>query len=1614
MKKYIKNLISLLCVFALVCSTFIAATAEETATDYTEDYKTIIDRWEETIIGDGNPDMTDKVISEKVESITSDAKAYWDSMSRPTEEEAAAGMTLAQKWLSNTERWSPEGEYNGVYPIEHKGYIWADESANPAALVARTRFAAVQTSLERLRTMAIAYRISADSTIKGNAILKNDIYAALEFICTYWYCPNAVQFGNWWYWQIGVPMALRDVLVLLYDDIVAEKADLLNLCLTAIDTFPPLPGHTMDGANLADRSAIQIVYGALWQREDIIQNGSNGIASVLTYVTKASGFYEADGSFIQHIYYAYTGSYGSSVMRSIAPALVSINGTPFDISDEKKENLANIIFDVYEPVFYNGTVMQMTYGRSITSNHGSIGGYISGKTIINAIAMLGDILGEEYSKRIKSFSKYHIQCLISEEALALYDYYANTDLGVYLFAKAILEDENIVARDSYNMSNIFFNMDRVVQHNNKYSLGLSMSSTRISSFEGGNGNNRKGWYTGSGMLYVYNNDYSKFTDHIWYTIDSYRLPGTTVLRGVPNLPYTDEGIALGQSAWAGGTSIGNYSTAGMQLQPYKQTLNAKKSWFMFDNEVVALGTDITSTDGSTIESTVENIKILDDNSNEFVIDGTIQENTLVTDGVATATTINKWAYLSGNNAKSSMGYYFPESANLNIIREARTGKKRDVDTSTSVEADYVEYTKNYLTMYYDHGQYGNGDNSYSYVLLPSATQAETKTYSENADIEILANNENVQAVTDKKLGITGANFWNNKAATVQKDGKDYITSNGQSSVMVEETDSEITIAVSDPTQLNTEKFCIEVNASAASVLQSHEDITVLQYSPSVIIEVDPTSDKAAFQGETKTIVLEKGENPDTTEIAPALGDDVELTIIEDVETVIKLDFAGTRPVSFTISGAPDGTTVDKFGVVYIPETLKNGKYTFNVTATNEFGSDSVTFNVTRKVYAVTPVKSVVYYNFDEAEGTYVSTYSNIGTIAAANDLNANITDSTEWVDGVVGTALEFDSLDDGLSMVKVADEDQDAIGLNVTKGIFGGQTEFDFWVKFYDNPKDREQMIFAKNHSSANIPYGVKVNTDGQIGYCWGASWTYSNSLDWNTDEWYHISIIRNSSNVVTIQRDSIDVGAVGTVGSAIYVKTGICINDGKFFNSNNYFNGAIDELTIGGKGSGDSIRQVGKVTFVADGNTISPQYVKLNNTATEPTAPTKENAIFAGWYTDSKCTNKYDFTTPVTTDFALYAGWVDFGRTETKTPTKSFIYYNFNEGSGSAIGTQSTHNYISSKYSAYDFGATISDSTEWVKGFVGAGLNFNSINDTLKMNSSTTNAYDYAIRMSPRLVGTTEYDFWVKFNENPVTTGREQIIILRSNYNKLIYWGVKVNASGQIVLITQGKENSSSTLNWNTNEWYHITITQDKNNLVTFKRDGLSVGTSEGTEPASSKVGIYINNTADTNAKNLITSSNYFNGILDELCLGNAGVGESVRVRSKVNFNTNGADYIEPQYPFYDETATEIVPIKDGYNFAGWYTDAEFTTKYDFTQLVTSDITLYAKWEKQSVIGDANGDGEIATDDMILLRQYLLGTINTEIADITVFDVYADGVINLKDLIRYKKYFAGVVNKLG
>ena len=202
-----------------------------------------------------------------------------------------------------------------------------------------------------------------------------------------------------------------------------------------------------------------------------------------------------------------------------------------------------------------------------------------------------------------------------------------------------------------------------------------MHSDRIRNYEWLNGENPRGWYTADGMTYLYLHpeDYNFI---FWSTVDAHRLPGITVDRD-PSRPDGVGCCALMPNSWVGGAALaGAYGVAGMDFQQHDYSnmdLRARKSWFMFDDEIVALGAGINSTSGRTIETVVENRSLNSQGDNDLIVDGTVQPST---PGWTEQLTSVNWFHLADTG-----GYVFPGGADLNFLREERAGKNEDINTA---------------------------------------------------------------------------------------------------------------------------------------------------------------------------------------------------------------------------------------------------------------------------------------------------------------------------------------------------------------------------------------------------------------------------------------------------------------------------------------------------------------------------------------------------------------------------------------------------------------------------------------------------------------------------------------------------------------------------------------------------------------------------------------------------------------------------------------------------------------------------------------------------------------------------------------------------------------------
>ena len=60
-------------------------------------------------------------------------------------------------------------------------------------------------------------------------------------------------------------------------------------------------------------------------------------------------------------------------------------------------------------------------------------------------------------------------------------------------------------------------------------------------------------------------------------------------------------------------------------------------------------------------------------------------------------------------------------------------------------------------------------------------------------------------------------------------------------------------------------------------------------------------------------------------------------------------------------------------------------------------------------------------------------------------------------------------------------------------------------------------------------------------------------------------------------------------------------------------------------------------------------------------------------------------------------------------------------------------------------------------------------------------------------------------------------------------------------------------------------------------------------------------------------------------------------------------------------------------------------------------------------VTGDVNGDGNVKSNDLLLLKKYLMGFIEAKDINMANADVTGDGEVKANDLLQLKKYLLGL-----
>lgn len=368
--------------------------------------------------------------------------------------------------------------------------------------------------------------------------------------------------------------------------------------------------------------------------------------------------------------------------------------------------------------------------------------------------------------------------------------------------------------------------------------------------------------------------------------------------------------------------------------------------------------------------------------------------------------------------------------------------------------------------------------------------------------------------------------------------------------------------------------------------------------------------------------------------------------------------------------------------------------------------------------------------------------------------------------------------------------------------------------------------------------------------------------------------------------------------------------------------------------------RPVYNVVFDSCGGaSVETQRVEEDSLATEPTV-TREGHTFVAW--------DYDFTRPITESTVIKASW---------TPLEYTITLNANGGSvestTSKIQYGKKYTLESPTREYYEFLGwyyedKLVDSNEW---------NIPS-NATLV---AKWQPWEYTISYSLN-GGTLDGN-----NPTVYTVESKDITLISPTKTGYIFtgWtGTELTAPTTAVTIPAGSVGHREYVaNW-APETYAITYnlnggSNDSNNPTAYTIESEDISLAAPTRTGYTFAGWYTSESfAEGSEITLI-----FKGSVGALSVYAKWTAKTVTVTLydlinfnptfTVSFDLNGASGTAPAAQTVTKTVALTypeIPTRDGYVFTGWYTTPSCTEEYDFSDNITSDITLYAGWVAYSI----------------------------------------------------------------
>lgn len=538
------------------------------------------------------------------------------------------------------------------------------------------------------------------------------------------------------YWQTRLPISVN-----WFQQDIGKQVEFMPILILMRDYLPQtlindicsyfvIAPANNTGANLIEMASSVLVRGVLQNNKQLIIESRINIQSVCNVMNKLNDGIQVDNSFLFHGLLPFSTAYNLSILRAIALWSNIMKGLSFAFSDTYRLNTRNALLQGNRWFIWGDKIDYGTGGRCISRPEG-----------LNSID----------------------QTLTLQRMIKLDPDYASsyTDMLSYI---------NKQKKDTLCGNKMFYRADYMVHRKPSYYLSVKMFSSRVSADECGNGENLKGYWLGcGGTCLMRDGDEFKGVFPLW---DWTKIPGTTSANELPTFSWD-----LKQPAtFVGGASDGVNGVSTMKLNI--RSLTGNKSWFMFDDETVCLGVAINSTNANDVFTSVAQSRL----RTKIQINGTNVPS--LTNSLQTG--VNTIFH-------DSIGYVFPNGANLRITGDTRTNNWYSLSTAQSQDM----LTDSVFGVWFEHGiQPVNA--SYSYIVVPATSADKLNSYAANLPVSILSNTANIQAVTHLKNKITGAVF--QAAGELQIDNGLTIAVDQPCAVMINQRVNPIQLVVSDPGQ----------------------------------------------------------------------------------------------------------------------------------------------------------------------------------------------------------------------------------------------------------------------------------------------------------------------------------------------------------------------------------------------------------------------------------------------------------------------------------------------------------------------------------------------------------------------------------------------------------------------------------------------------------------------------------------------------------------------------------------------------------------------------------------------------------------------------------------------